>query len=292
MKQRNRRLVAILCVLCMLFSSMPVSAYTDPSPATPTDLGPASGHETPEDPQDTDLPEETWETWQEDEPAAEDEPADEDSEYLDDLGGLDNPENPDEPLFTGPEADLELSGSNDILVEGSLEGNPPADYLIRFTPEKNQTLWVILKADGELEATVTAENEDTVKQMVSDPAAEDGQTVLVLPYYKVRTDETYLIRISGNAPAAFSLRMVKTSILKAEEESEAEPETPSDEDSVELDETPVEPETPAYEESAEPDEAPENIPEDTRLIACPLYETSLSFPQRNLCFFCSSKKLL
>ena len=102
-----------------------------------------------------------------------------------------------------------------------------------------------------------------MKQMVSDPAAEDGQTVLVLPYYKVRTDETYLIRISGNAPAAFSLRMVKTSILKAEEESEAEPETPSDEDSVELDETPVEPETPAYEESAEPDEAPENIREDT-----------------------------
>ena len=277
MKQRNRRLVAILCVLCMLFSSMPVSAYTDPSPATPTDLGPASGYETPEegeteqlpeaeDQEDTDLPEEIWETWGEDEPEPESEPADENPEYLDDLsdmGDLDDPENPDEPQVTGPEANLELSGSDDVRAEGSLEGNPPADYLIRFTPEKDQTLWVILKANGELEATVTAENEDTVKQMVSDPAAEDGQTVLVLPYYKVRTDETYLIRISGNAPAAFSLRMVKTSILKAEEESEAEPETPSDEDSVELDETPVEPETPAYEESAEPDEAPENIPEDT-----------------------------
>ena len=48
MKQKARRLAAILCALCMLLSSMPVSVYADtPSPATPTDLLPVET-ETPE----------------------------------------------------------------------------------------------------------------------------------------------------------------------------------------------------------------------------------------------------
>ena len=59
MKQKVRRWIAILCALCMLLGSMPVSAYAEstetaaarPTPATPTDLDPV--------PEETDEPAES-----------------------------------------------------------------------------------------------------------------------------------------------------------------------------------------------------------------------------------------
>ena len=51
MKQASRRLFAVLCAFCMLFVSMPVSAYTDLTPATPTDLAPV------EEPMEQEIPE-------------------------------------------------------------------------------------------------------------------------------------------------------------------------------------------------------------------------------------------
>ena len=40
MKESTRRFLALLCVFCMLFTSIPSSVLSDPAPATPTDLLP------------------------------------------------------------------------------------------------------------------------------------------------------------------------------------------------------------------------------------------------------------
>ena len=276
MKQRNRRLIAILCVLCMLFTSMPVSAWTDTVPATPTDLLPAvsedsengsepeqadtegtetdnreeqeteePGTEEPktEEPEtkepETEEPKteeaateepgnkeaeagepETAEPKKE-EPVTEEpeteEPATEEPETEEPT--TDEPET-EEPEIEKPAADTEITGSDDITVTGSLEGNPPEDYLIRFIPEKTQKLCLILTTDVELSASVTDENTGIKKKFAFDHNDEDGMTVLTLPYYKVNRDSTYLIRISGRKPADFSIRMAKMSILKAEEEND------------------------------------------------------------------------
>ena len=227
MEQTGRRLIAILCVLCMLFTSMPVSVCADPDPATPTDLEPVQ--------EEQDIPSE-GETGEE----------------------------PETPEIEKPEADREVSGYNDITVTGSLEGEQPADYLIRFTPTYSQTLCLILTADGELDVDVTDENTGTEKRLIPD---ETDQNVLTLPYYKVKDDSTYLIRISAKAPVSFSLRLVKPSILKAEEESALTPE----EDPAEIPNEPqqepepqqdIEPQTePELESRIKPETEPEAKPE-------------------------------
>ena len=258
MKQASRRLFAVLCAFCMLFVSMPVSAYTDLTPATPTDLAPV------EEPIEQEIPEaaeaeETQESGVPEEAAEDPEPAPETPvEEPADPGAAAEPEETNEPEIIKPEADREVTGSDDITVSGSLEGNPPADYLVRYTPEKNQTLCLILTTDGDLKATVTDENTGAAKQFVFDHTDEEGQNVQTLPYYKVNQNSTYLIRLSGNKPAEFAIRMVKMSILKAEEEAaEAQEEEPADvpEDSV--------PETPAETTEEMPAEAVTETPEET-----------------------------
>lgn len=246
MELTGRRLIAILCALCMLFTSMPVSVYADPdtaveqlteqTPASPTDLDPAQEEE-----QDIPTEEETGE-----DPEENEDPEDEE---------------PETPEIEKPEADQEVSGYDDITVTGSLEGEDPEDYLIRFTPTYSQTLYLILTADGELEADVTDENTGTVKKFIPD---ETDQSLLTLPYYKVKNDSTYLIRLSAKAPVSFSLRMVKTSILKAEDESAN---TPKEEPAGVPDEPRTEPEDetqsetePQQEPEAEPEAAPKTEP--------------------------------
>ena len=218
MKQKTRRLIALLCVFCMLFTSMPVSVYADSMPATPTDLTPVTPEEAEQE-EETESPEETG-----------------------------------EPEISKPEADREVTGSDDITVTGSLEGNPPAEYLIRFYPETTQTLCLILTSDREMKTTVTDENTDNSKWLAFDHTDEAGQTVLILPYYKVHADSTYLIRISGKEPAEFSIRMVKKSILDAESATE----TPTEEPSETPSEEPAE--TPTAEPTEEPTATPEPVP--------------------------------
>ncbi len=262
MKQASRRLFAVLCAFCMLFVSMPVSAYTDLTPATPTDLAPVEEPMEQEIPE-TAEPEETQESREPEEAAEDPEPATETpAEEPADPTDEAEPEETDEPEIIKPEADREVTGSDDITVSGSLEGNPPADYLVRYTPEKNQTLCLILTTNGDLKASVTDENTGAAKQFIFDHTDEDGQNVLTLPYYKVNQDSTYLIRLSGNKPAEFAIRMVKMSILKAEEETaEAQEEEPADTPGDSTPETPAETteETPAEAVT----EAPEGTPEDT-----------------------------
>ena len=288
MKQASRRLIAVLCALCMLIASMPVSAYAEPVAATPTDLAPLPVAEEQETPEEQGIPEdpetedqaipETQEEPEEPEaaetekaaeaeteesgtiPAQEAPPEDgEPAEGPDGTISTDEPaEETDEPEITRPEADREVTGSDDITVTGNLEGNPPEEYLIRYTPEKNQTLCLILTADGELKATVTDESTGAAKPFVFDHTDEDGQSVLTLPYYKVKQDSTYLIRLSGDKPADFSIRMVKMSILKAEEENETDEGGLPDAES-----TPGTEEEPAADLTEEPAETPAEEPEDT-----------------------------
>ena len=263
MKQASRRLTAVLCAFCMLFASMPVSAYTDLTPATPTDLAPVEEpmeQEIPEaaEPEETQESREPEEAAEDPEPATET-PAEEPADPTDEA----EPDETDDPEIIKPEADREVTGSDDITVSGSLEGNPPADYLVRYTPEKNQTLCLILTTNGDLKASVTDENTGAAKQFIFDHTDEDGQNVLTLPYYKVNQDSTYLIRLSGNKPAEFAIRMVKMSILKAEEESAL---TPEEEPAKSPEETQPEPESgtqsePETETQPEPGTEPQAEPE-------------------------------
>ncbi len=208
MKQRNRRLVAILCALCMLFTSMPASVWADPMPATPTDLLPLDPAEPEQDTEPTQTePEETEEPEKTEEP-----------------------EETEKPEPVKPEADQEVTGSDDLTVTGSLGESQSGEYLIRFIPKKDQTLCMILTTDGEVKASVTDENTDSTKKFAFDHIDEEGQTVQTLLYYKVKQDSAYLIRVAGSKPADFTIRLVKMSILKAEEaEEETLPEIATEE---------------------------------------------------------------
>lgn len=256
MRQKNRRLIAILCVLCMLFTSMPVSVWADPVPATPTDLLPVDSEETTQDPEQA-------------KPGTEGEELPE-PEETEDPEETEEPEKTEEPETDKPAADQEVTGSDDITVTGSLEGNPPADYLIRFIPEKNQTLCLILTTDGEVKASVTDEHTNTTKQFVYDHTDEEKQNILTLPYYKVSQENSYLVRISGSSPAAFSVRFVRMSILKAEQEENADSETLTGEEAV------PEPADPEPEQRQENPEEP--AAETTEVLAAEQEETPEAEP--------------
>lgn len=206
--KKTRRFTALLCVFCMLFTSIPSSVMSDPVPATPTDL---------------------------------------------------------EPLAAKPEADRELTVGDDVTVDGELDS--PGEYLIRFIPEKDMNMVLLLESDAEVKATVTDESDDSVKEFhaVEAPDGEaDGEAFGARLSYRARKDHAYLIRVSGSGPAAFSIRMVRRSILDAEETGEAEAEEPAEEPAGEPGEEPGgEPgETPEEIPGGEPGEVPGNGPDD------------------------------
>lgn len=249
MIRKTHRMIALLCVLCMLFTCMPVSVLSDDlQPATPTDLQPVPEEE-------TGTGEEEQEATPEEEPEEPEEPEEED---------------------TLPEADREYTFCDDLQITGKLEsqaeGEAPDDMLIRVTPEMTQTVCVFLSSDRELEATVTNEETDAAKELSYLEADDEGRTTWVLQYYKLSQDSTYLIRISGKEPAEFSLRLVRMSILKAEEEEQEESEEeqaeePEQEQTEEPEEQAEEPEEEATEEQEDPEatEEPEESEEPTEI---------------------------
>ena len=210
--KKTRRFTALLCVLCMLFTSIPSSVLSDPAPATPTDLGP--------------LPEVQQET-----------PAE------------------------APQADETLSVDEDETVTGALDedGN---DYLIRFTPEQDRTLCLILEADAAVEASVTDEKTGNTAQLTAEGA--EGENTLVLQALKAKQDNDYLVRISGGEKTAFSLRIVRKSILEAETDGAAGQEEPGEEPAEEPGEEPGEEpaEKPAEKPAEEPGDEPGGEPGD------------------------------
>ena len=242
MIRKSRRYLALLCALCMLFTSIPSSVMSD-SVTTPTDLAPvreeqqaAPAAEEPareapkaeepaaEEPktEEAETEEPGAETPAAQEPAAEvpqaGDPAPE-APAAEPAGEETKTEetNPETPVKEKPAADRELAVSDDETVTGELEGNPPKDYLVRFTPERNLTLCLVLTADGEAEAAVTDEATGTVRKLVPEEKEEDGQYTLTLVPCKVKQGNTYLVRISARNPAAFSLRIVRKALLAAEE---------------------------------------------------------------------------
>ena len=250
MIRKTHRMIALLCVLCMLFTCMPVSVLSDDlQPATPTDLQP--------------VPEEETGTGEDEPEATQEEEPEEQAE---------EPEEED----TLPEADREYTFCDDLQITGKLEsqaeGEAPDDMLIRVTPEITQTVCVFLSSDQELEATVTNEETDAAKELSFLEADDEGRTTWVLQYYKLSQDSTYLIRISGKEPAEFSLRLVRMSILKAEEEEQEESEEeqaeePEQEQTEEPEEQAEEPEEEATEEQEDPEatEEPEESEEPTEI---------------------------
>ena len=130
MKKGTRRCIAWLCVFCMLLTSMPYSALSDSSPATPTDLQPAVTEITQEPGTDNTG-----------EPAAE--PAGQ---------GNENPESESEKPADGENTEREGTqrvnrdqmAGNDLTVNGRLEKK---EYQIRFTPAETQTVYLILSSD-------------------------------------------------------------------------------------------------------------------------------------------------
>ena len=251
MKKGTRRYIAWLCVFCMLLTSMPYSALSDSSPATPTDLQPAVTEITQEPGTDNTG-----------EPAAE--PAGQ---------GNENPESEPEKPADGENTEREgtqrvnrdLMAGNDLTVNGRLEKK---EYLIRFTPAETQTVYLILSSDKQLEATVAAEETGTAVQFIRDGSDEDGRNVWTAADYKTEKDRAYLVRITGAISTEFTLRIVKKSVLKQEQEAgntEDPEELPGDkagepvqEEAVETPEDP--PEETAGEELPEEEEEPEEEP--------------------------------
>ena len=251
MKKGTRRCIAWLCVFCMLLTSMPYSALSDSSPATPTDLQPAVTEITQEPGTDNTG-----------EPAAE--PAGQ---------GNENPESEPEKPADGENTEREgtqrvnrdLMAGNDLTVNGRLEKK---EYLIRFTPAETQTVYLILSSDKQLEATVAAEETGTAVQFIRDGSDEDGRNVWTAADYKTEKDRAYLVRITGAISTEFTLRIVKKSVLKQEQEAgntEDPEELPGDkagepvqEETVETPEDP--PEETAGEELPEEEEEPEEEP--------------------------------
>ena len=125
MKKGTRRCIAWLCVFCMLLTSMPYSALSDSSPATPTDLQPAVTEITQEPGTDNTG-----------EPAAE--PAGQGNENQES-----EPEKPADGENTEREGtqrvNRDLMAGNDLTVNGRLEKK---EYLIRFTPAETQTVTI------------------------------------------------------------------------------------------------------------------------------------------------------
>ena len=80
-----------------------------------------------------------------------------------------------------PEADEEVIARDDITVDGELEGTPETgyQYLIRFTPERDLGLCLILTTDGEAQATLIDEENGTGKQFTPEETEETEKTETV-----------------------------------------------------------------------------------------------------------------
>ena len=205
MKTGTRRFTALLCAFCMLFSSIPSSVMSDSLPeeiqtaaATPTDLQPVENEESV-------TPSET-----EDET-----PQDETPEKL--------------------PADRVLEVGDDLTINGELTGETPRDYLIRFSPEKNQTMVLVLEADKELQATVTNECTGDKETFVKDHTDEGGTITWIAADYRTEKGNPYLLRISSAEAAEFTLRLVRKSIFEEEQAAEK----PTEEAAGEPDEQPA-----------------------------------------------------
>ena len=327
MRRKTHRLIAMMCVLCMLFTSMPISVYSDTIPATPTDLSPAVTEET--------IPEETI---PEEEPAAEDgetpaaepeeetaegvpgetedEPAEEPAGASEETTGEEQTEEtgetpaetpadeqaeepaetpaaepekettedsaetpeadpaaaePEEEADAEPEpervkADRDLKIGEKLTINGELATGGNGEYLVRFKPAKDQTMYLILTADKELTATVTDEDTGAETALVTDHTDEDGTVTLMTADYRAKHEGSYLVRIAGEAPATFSLRMVKKSIYDQEQaEAEEQTEEQNEEQTEEQNEEPAEAENeePAEEQKEQPaEEAAEALNEE------------------------------
>ena len=319
--------MAFLCVLCMLFTSMPSSVLSDTIPATPTDIQ-VTGSETPAGEQ-TGTPGETGNTEGEPEENPAEDPAEEPSgnpegepaenpsenpsgepsgEPAGEEPGNENPENPEEgrggepaaeepaepageepageePAAEEPAEEIpadetpsdetseeepeeekekipanrELVIGDDETITGELTGEKPADYLIRFSTNVNQIMFVFLKSDKELTATVTDEETDKVINFKREETEQGEPVTLTVEYTKFKSDRTYLVRISAAEEASFSLRLVKKSILAKELEARAAAEAAGDEqpaDEQPADQQPAD-EQPADEQPADEQPADE-----------------------------------
>ncbi len=227
MKHKLLRLTAALCALCMLMISMPALSRSDTLPATPTDLLPAA------------------------DPASEEEGS--------------GPEGT-EPADVQPEkpaADKEVTFRDEATVSGEIKGKMPADYLIRFTPEYSRRLQLTLEADNEVTATVTDEETGSRTVFIPGEPDEDGRSTWQLTEYRTNGGRSYLVRISAEHEARFTLKIKKKTAADNSDPAEAENETPAEPvnetPEVPEKEAPAEPEngTPTEPENETP-EAPEN----------------------------------
>lgn len=238
MRRKTHRFTALLCAFCMLFTSIPSSVMSDSiaeeswmTAATPTDLQPAVEEEAfpntdgkPET-QDSDRGmSDTGNSEQETGAQSEAEPENETPE-----NNEQETETPDEPVPEKPQADRELEAGDDLTITGELEGDPPQDYLIRFTPEKNQTMVLILTADKELKATVRNESTSDERSLVKDHTNEDGTITWTVTDYRTEKENTYLLQISAEKQADFSLRLVRKSIYEQEQKAEESTEKSTEE---------------------------------------------------------------
>ncbi len=288
MRSKVHRLTALLCAFCMLFASIPSSVLSDSiaednrtSVATPTDLQPAG---TDEIIPNTDAEPVTQDSTQE--PVIQDNSEPETGTQSTSESGKEIPDThepekdipesnetatgaPEETVPEKPQADRELEAGDDLTITGELEGEHPRDYLIRFTPEKNQTMVLVLTADKELKTTIKNENTGDGKALVKDHTDEDGMMTWTVMDYRVDKENTYLLRISAEKPAEFTLRLVRKSIYEqeqAEEETAEEAiEEPGEEPKDELadDAADAEPgKAPADKPAEQPGEESAEIPEE------------------------------
>ena len=182
-RKRTHRFVALLCVFCMLFTSIPSSVMSDSSSATPTDLEPVvqEKEEQPkeQDAQEQDTPEQETEKKKSEKKK---DPAEKkksekkkDRKPKENKSGQENAEATEAPATEAPKtpADRDLKIGDVLTINGTKEGKK--DYLVRFTPAESRSMYLILSSDKKIKATVTNEATGATKKFKSADKDENGR---------------------------------------------------------------------------------------------------------------------
>ena len=259
-KRTTHRLIALLCVFCMLFTSIPSSVMSENDPATPTDLKPVVQE------QENQIP-------KQDTPGQENLAPEQGTPEDAEKSGEQVTGNPEEGTagtaeasaveIQKPPADRDLIIGDALTINGTKEGKK--DYLIRFTPAESQSMYLILTSDKRITAVLTDEATGTSKKLQSAEKDENDKNILQLADCKVEMQNSYLVIISGEETTDFSFRVVRKSIYLQElEDAQKAAEELKKESEEETDIPPAE--EPVSEEQENPEgktkDQPAEVPED------------------------------
>ena len=243
MNMRFRKMLSILCAVCLVLTGVPFHAFSDENLnlATPTDLvDPAAENGNPEgtDP-DENIPDVT-------------EQAENTADRVTEIPGT--------------------SGETVWSVSGTTEAQQ--EFLIRVDVTQEIDLFFLLTAQAELEAVLSDEENGNRSDFAAagdeeKDIAEESQVQYVLKNVRFEAGSSRLVRITSSAPVSFKLQTMTQSAWQerldqlaaernTEEEPEQKPEEPGEEPEKEPSEEPGK--EPSKESSEEPGKEPNKEP--------------------------------